>query len=193
MSPPKQKVVFQTNHELVLVGTSLAEESPLEPGVWMIPGGCVELEPPAIPPGHRARFSSGTWLIEATPLPAVEPSGPELAPTPFVVQLKITTQAYLDQTAQLNGYESLLAAISYAEEDAVESFQLEGKRFRAWRSLVWAYVFAQVALEDTLVEVEGGDPEHELSVLEVLQGLPELEGNHARIDLSNWPYLNPAE
>lgn len=193
MSQPKQKVVFQTNHELVLVGTSLADESPLEPGVWMIPGGCVELEPPAIPPGHRARYSSGTWLIEPAPLPAVEPSSYDLAPAPLAEQLKVAIQAYLDQTAQLNGYESLLAAISYAEEDAVESFQIEGKRFRAWRSLVWAYVFAQVALEDTFTIVDGGDTEHELSVLEVLQGLPELEGNHARIDLSNWPYLNPAE
>lgn len=193
MTKPNQKVVYQTNHELVLVGTGLADESPLEPGVWMIPGGCVELEPPTIPPGHRARYSSGTWIIEKLPAAAVEPEAPAQPIAPLEQQVKSAVQAYMDQTAQLNGYESLLAAISYAEEDAVEAFQLEGKRFRAWRSLVWAYVFAQLEHEEAFSELEGEEPEHELSLMEVLQGLPELEGSHALIDLADWPYLNPVE
>lgn len=193
MTAHKQKIVFQTNHELVLIGTCLADESPLEPGVWMIPGGCVELEPPEIPPGKRARYSSGSWVIEPVPPEVVEPEVEAPAAIPLAAQIKSAAQAYMDQTAQLNGYESLLAAISYAEEDAVEAFQLEGKRFRAWRSLVWAYVFAQLAYEDAFAELESEEPDHELNLLEVLQGLPELEGEHARIDLENWPYLNPVQ
>lgn len=182
MTQPTQKIVFQTNHEHVLVGTCLADESPLEPGVWMIPGGCVDLAPPAIPDGHQARYSSGAWILEPIPPATVDHQVRELAGDPPTKQLNGVVQAYMDQTAQLSGYESLLAAISYADEEAVPSFQEDGKRFRAWRSLVWAYVFEQQAQALT-------SPDKELSLLDLLLGLPELEGQHARIDLGDWPYL----
>ena len=182
MTQPKQKIVFQTNHECVLVGTCLADESPLEPGVWMIPGGCVELEPPPIPEGQQARYSSGAWLLEPIPLAAAAPQVQELASDSPTKQANQVVQAYLDQTAQLSGYENLLAAISYADEEAVPSFQEDGKRFRAWRSLVWAYVFEQQALALA-------NPEQALSLFDLLLDLPELEGQHARIDLADWPYL----
>lgn len=46
-------------------------------------------------------------------------------------------QQHLDSTAWLYGYDNLISAITYAEEPAVEAFQIEGQAFRAWRSLVW--------------------------------------------------------
>lgn len=179
MTQPKQKIVFQTNHECVLVGTCLADESPLEPGVWMIPGGCVELEPPPIPQGQQARYSSGAWLLEPIPLSAAEHQVEALPSESPTKQAHQVVQAYMDQTAQLSGYESLLAAISYADEEAVPAFQEDGKRFRAWRSRVWAYVFAEQAQA-------AEEPDRELSLYDLLMGLPELEGQHARIDLSEW-------
>lgn len=47
-------------------------------------------------------------------------------------------QKLLDDTAWLYGYDNLISAITYAEEPAVPTFQVEGQAFRAWRSLVWA-------------------------------------------------------
>lgn len=186
MTQPKQKIVFQTNHERVLVGTCLADESPLEPGVWMIPGGCVELAPPPIPEGHQARYGSGAWLLEPIPPAAVEHQVQVLVSESPTKHANDVVQAYMDQTAQLSGYENLLAAISYADEEAVPSFQEDGKRFRAWRSLVWAYVFAEQA--QATQESDG-----ESSLLDLLLGLPELEGQHARIDLTDWPYLEAGQ
>lgn len=52
----------------------------------------------------------------------------------------------LDNAAIAAGYDSINTVISYAEEPAVPKFQEDGKRFRAWRSLVWAYAYEQLAL-----------------------------------------------
>ena len=41
-----QITVYQTNYSGLFVGESLADESPLEPGVFPIPAGCVETAPP---------------------------------------------------------------------------------------------------------------------------------------------------
>jgi hypothetical protein len=54
-------------------------------------------------------------------------------------------QGKLDGAAQGRGYDSVSTAISYAEEPAVPKFQNDGKAFRAWRSLVWAYAYEQLA------------------------------------------------
>jgi hypothetical protein len=40
-----QKIVYQTDHLGLYVGETEADESPLEPGEFLIPGGCVE-DPP---------------------------------------------------------------------------------------------------------------------------------------------------
>lgn len=54
-------------------------------------------------------------------------------------------QAHLDAAARRRGYDSIATAVSYAEEPAVPKFQEDGKAFRAWRSLVWAYAYQELA------------------------------------------------
>jgi hypothetical protein len=73
--------VFQTDHNGFLVGETVADPDPMDEGNWLIPGGCVEQEPPALSDGQRAKFASGAWLI-VDPEPVVEPEPePELPPT----------------------------------------------------------------------------------------------------------------
>lgn len=55
-------------------------------------------------------------------------------------------QGQLDAAAKARGYDSIATAVSYAEEPAVAKFQDDGRAFRAWRSLVWAYAYEQLAL-----------------------------------------------
>jgi len=42
-----QITVYQTNYSGLFVGETIADESPLEPGVFAIPAGCVEIAPPS--------------------------------------------------------------------------------------------------------------------------------------------------
>ncbi|SFX83869.1 hypothetical protein SAMN03159398_03049 [Pseudomonas sp. NFPP02] len=59
----KTKMVYQTNQLGLYVGQAEAEESPLEPGVFLIPGGCVETAPPKIPANKAACWINGKWSL----------------------------------------------------------------------------------------------------------------------------------
>ena len=81
------KIVSQLDADGYFVGLTAADESPLEPGVFLIPGGAVDVEPPVVPDGHRARWSNG-WAVEAIPQPEPEPE-PEPLP-PMVIPQSVT-------------------------------------------------------------------------------------------------------
>ena len=74
----------------------------------------------------------------------------------------------MNSTAFARGYDSIATAISYAEEPAVPKFQNDGKAFRAWRSLVWAYAYEQLAA------VKAGE-RTQPTVEDFLLELPDLE------------------
>jgi hypothetical protein len=63
-----EKQMSQLDHEGFFVGTTMAEESPLEPGVFLVPGGAVDVEPPVVPEGQRAKWVDG-WVLEDIPQP----------------------------------------------------------------------------------------------------------------------------
>lgn len=57
-----QKTVYQTNYSGLFVGETLADESPLEPGTFLIPAGCVELAPPfEWPEDQWPRWNGFKW------------------------------------------------------------------------------------------------------------------------------------
>jgi hypothetical protein len=75
------KTVYQTDFDGFFTAPVDADPSPLEPGVWLIPGGAVEVEPPALKDGQRARWNGKTWdVIDPPPPPPPPPPAPE--PTP---------------------------------------------------------------------------------------------------------------
>jgi hypothetical protein len=73
--------VYQTDTEGFYVGPTLADQDPLDEANWLIPGGCVEQEPPALSEGQRARFTDGAWLVVDPALEADPEAEPELPPT----------------------------------------------------------------------------------------------------------------
>jgi hypothetical protein len=69
--------VFQTDHNGFLVGETVADPDPMDDGNWLIPGGCVEQEPPTLSTGQRAQFFGGAWLVvDPEPAPEPEPEPP---------------------------------------------------------------------------------------------------------------------
>ena len=69
--------IYHYNSDGFLVGTSEADESPLEPGVFLIPAMATETVPPNVAEGMRVRFDGGAWVVESIPEPE-----PELVPEP---------------------------------------------------------------------------------------------------------------
>ena len=54
-------IVFNYDENGDFVGTSVADESPLEPGTYLIPANATATPVPNVAPGKVARFSAGTW------------------------------------------------------------------------------------------------------------------------------------
>lgn len=72
-----EKIVYQYNQAGLFVCETIADESPLEPGVFLIPGNSTETQPPEEWPKDRwPRFNGKGWdLIPKPKLP--EPISPE--------------------------------------------------------------------------------------------------------------------
>ena len=73
------KQVSQLDADGFFVGVTVADESPLEPGVFLLPAGAVDAPVPVIPEGQRAKWD-GAWVIEDIP-------EPEPAPEPEPIEL----------------------------------------------------------------------------------------------------------
>lgn len=67
--------VYQFDHAGMYAGETDAYESPLEPGVWLMPAGAVDVAPPAEwPAGQHPRWTGSAWeLISKPASPAEDP------------------------------------------------------------------------------------------------------------------------
>jgi hypothetical protein len=74
----KQIQVCQLNEHNYFVDITFADESPLEPDVYLIPADCVEADPPAIESNQKAKWVNDAWVYEEIPPkpPVPEPEQP---------------------------------------------------------------------------------------------------------------------
>lgn len=78
----------------VLLGEGIADASPLEQDVWLVPASATTIEPPQAPVGSQVVFSDGAWQIQDLPKP-------EPAPEPVIAKAvspqPLTTEERLAQ------------------------------------------------------------------------------------------------
>jgi hypothetical protein len=74
------KTVYQLDQNGTYIGETVAHESPLEPGIYLIPGGCIETAPPETKENQVAVWH-GVWTLVDVPEPEKpkEPTAEELA------------------------------------------------------------------------------------------------------------------
>ena len=63
----------------VFLGVDFAQESPLEPGVFLLPAGATFVEPPQVPEGKQANWNGESWSVQDI-ASAPKPSEPEPEP-----------------------------------------------------------------------------------------------------------------
>ena len=95
----KTKTVSQLDAQGYFVCATVADESPLEPGVYLFPSNCVDAEEPNIPEGKRAKWI-GSWVIEDIPPLAPEP---EPEPEPELTYQDLRAMAYPPMADYLDG------------------------------------------------------------------------------------------
>lgn len=110
------KLVSQLNSAGFYVNATFADESPLEPGVYLLPAGCIDQLPPDIPNGHVARwvFETSTWEFSVN----VEEFLPE---KPFVPREVTMRQARLALLAEgkLDDVTAAIASLPSPTKEAV--------------------------------------------------------------------------
>lgn len=77
-----QIIAYQADHDGYFVGQTWADESPEEPGVFLIPGNAYKDAPPGAPATGmlwRRAASGDSWLME--PIPSKPEPEPETVPT----------------------------------------------------------------------------------------------------------------
>jgi hypothetical protein len=100
---------------------------------------------------------------------AEEPPAEELTAEEQVEAYTASIQLFMDNTARSFGYDNIKSAVTYADEPIVPKFQDEGRAFRAWRSVCWAYCY------DLLAAIEAGTAQPPASEAELLAALPSFE------------------
>lgn len=76
----KSKIVYQCDADGHFLGETIADESPLEPGLFLIPAGAVVQAPPAPGENERAKFDGDKWVLVAIP-PIMEEEAEAEPPT----------------------------------------------------------------------------------------------------------------
>jgi hypothetical protein len=134
-----QKQVCQLDSESYFVGFTLADESPLEAGVYLLPAGAVDTTAPSIPEGKKAKWN-GSWVYEDIPKP--EPDIEPEEPTPEQIQDQIVrdTQRRLDAFARTRNYDGILSACTYATSSNAK-FAAEGQYCVESRDATWAKLY----------------------------------------------------
>ena len=81
------KTVYQLDQNGKYIGETIAHESPLEPGIYLIPGGCVETAPPETNKNQVAVWD-GVWTLVDVP----EPEKPKELTAKELAAQKIATR-----------------------------------------------------------------------------------------------------
>lgn len=107
------------------IGESEADESPLEPGVVIIPAYATAIEPPATHAGKYPAFDGVTWHIldEAGPLPEVI----EETPQQTIARYEAALDDWLDAKARMFRYDNRF------------TFALRASYPNAWRDEATAF------------------------------------------------------
>lgn len=160
------KQVVQLDAGGYFAGVVQADESPLEPGVFLLPGGCIDTLPPTTPAEHRAQWDGSQW--QYVPI-ILTPEDPEtgvpdpLTPEEIAALYEQALDTHLDSVAQAERWNNRFTFVARAAYP--NRWQQEASDFGTWMDACNEYAYALM-----LEVLEGETPLP--SVEDFLAGLP---------------------
>ena len=83
--------IYHYDHQQIFIGTGTADESPLEPGVFLIPANATSVAVPTLTDQQQAVWNGTSWDVEDIPVPEVvpeeEPAAEETPAAPTTEEL----------------------------------------------------------------------------------------------------------
>lgn len=162
------KPVCQLDHDGYFVSITEADESPLEPGVWLLPAGAIDADAPEVPEGYRAKWNGKTFDFEKNTLSEDINSDTILRPDDIKRSIIGEVQLRLDNFANTKNYDNILSACTYATSN-VAKFRAEGQYCVDARDRTWAKLY------EILDEVEAGKRPIPKEYNEIEPEMPRLE------------------
>lgn len=100
----------------VFIGVEFAQESPLEPGIFLLPAGATFVEPPQVSEGKQAVWGGESWSVQDIPVsPAPEPE-PTPEPEPLTWD---TTRTHRNQLLAQSDWTQLAdAPLTHEQKNA---------------------------------------------------------------------------
>lgn len=132
-------IVYQTDSNGVFVGLAEADPSPLEPGEWLIPGGCVTVPPPTPPVGSVAVWMGGEWSV--VPAEVSQFAASAQTPEEIVALYSRAVDERVEAHARSLGYNGAAHLASYVTS-SVPDWSAEAQSFVGWRDQVWLYALS---------------------------------------------------
>jgi hypothetical protein len=159
------KTVSQIDDQGRFIGSTTADQSPREPGVFLLPAGSVDAPPPNVPPGMFAQWNGSSFDLIAEPAP--EHPEPE-APTPeqIILQYTAALEAMYDEKANERRYDNRFTCALRAGYPG--PFQAEGIAFATWMDSCNALGY------QILAEVQSGQRPVP-TILQFLSEMPVME------------------
>lgn len=118
-------------------------------------GGCIERSDGAFIPkeeGNADYLTYLDWLAAG--------NTPTLPPPPTVTDIinmfMPQLQAWMDGTAQQNGYDSVVSCVSY-KDSSVARWAADATAMIAWRDAVWQWAYAQQPVLDAMTPQQIAD------------------------------------
>lgn len=100
------KIVSQLDANGYFVAAVEADQSPLEPEVFLIPGGAIDVAPPTIPQGKVALWQNGAWAF-VNPPDDIQQEQPPVNGVPQVVT-RAQAKAALAQAGLLDTVQTIM-------------------------------------------------------------------------------------
>lgn len=93
------KTAYQFDLAGLYQGTTVADESPLEPGIYLLPARCTLVSPPESTEGQWPRWNGAAWQLVNRPQPSAQPESDPVAKLREFLNANPDVAALLQQPA----------------------------------------------------------------------------------------------